>query len=47
MNNQTNGTNNSFGGAIANAGTLSINGATFTGNAALGSTAKLELAPRQ
>jgi hypothetical protein len=39
VNNQTNATNNSFGGAIANAGTLAINGATFTGNAALGSTA--------
>jgi hypothetical protein len=39
VNNQTNGTNNSFGGAIANAGTLSISGATFTGNAALGSRA--------
>ena len=38
MNNQTNGTNTSFGGAIANAGTLAINGATFTANAALGST---------
>ena len=40
VDNQTNGTNNSFGGAIVNAGTLSINGATFTGNAALGSTAE-------
>ena len=39
VNNQTNGTNNSFGGAIANAGTLTITMATFTGNAALGSTA--------
>ena len=37
VNNQTNGTNVSFGGAIANAGTLAIDGATFTGNAALGS----------
>ena len=38
VNNQTNGTNESFGGAIVNAGTLTITGATFTGNAALGST---------
>ena len=38
VNNQTNGTNVSFGGALANAGTLAITGATFTGNAALGST---------
>jgi hypothetical protein len=38
VNNQTNGTNDSFGGALVNGGTLSINGATFTGNAALGST---------
>jgi hypothetical protein len=38
VNNQTNGPNVSFGGAIANAGTLAIIGATFTGNAALGST---------
>jgi hypothetical protein len=38
VNNQTNGTNESFGGAIVNGGTLSITGATFTGNAALGST---------
>jgi hypothetical protein len=37
VNNQTNGTNNSFGGAIANAGSLTITRATFTGNAALGS----------
>jgi hypothetical protein len=38
LNNQTNGTNDSFGGAIVNGGTLSITGATFAGNAALGST---------
>jgi hypothetical protein len=38
VNNQTNGANASFGGAIANAGTLSIENATFTGNAAVGST---------
>ena len=38
VNNQTNGTNDSFGGAIVNGGTLSINGATFTGNSAVGST---------
>jgi hypothetical protein len=39
VNNQTNGTNVSIGGALANAGTLAINGGTLTGNAALGSTA--------
>ena len=38
VNNQTNGTNVSFGGALANAGSLAIEGTTFTGNAALGST---------
>src|SRR5208282_4886967 len=38
VNNQSNGTKESFGGALANAGTLTIEGATFTGNAALGST---------
>jgi hypothetical protein len=38
INNQTSGTHESFGGAVANAGTLAINGATFIGNAALGST---------
>jgi hypothetical protein len=38
VNNQANGANNSFGGAIANAGTLAITSATFTSNAALGST---------
>jgi hypothetical protein len=38
-------TNTSFGGALANAGTLSITGATFTGNAALGSTAPLAVSP--
>jgi hypothetical protein len=38
LNNQTNGTNESFGGALVNAGTLAIHGATFTDNAALGST---------
>ena len=38
VNNQTNGTNDSFGGAIVNGGTLSSNGATFTGNSAVGST---------
>jgi hypothetical protein len=38
VNNQADGTNNSFGGALANAGSLSITEATFTGNAALGST---------
>jgi hypothetical protein len=38
VNNQTNGTNKSFGGAIVNGGALSINGATFTSNAVLGST---------
>jgi hypothetical protein len=37
VNDQTNGTNVSFGGAIANAGSLSVNGVTFTNNAALGS----------
>jgi hypothetical protein len=37
VNNQTNGTNESFGGAVANAGTLAITGASFTGNAVLGS----------
>ena len=41
LNNQTNGLIYSFGGAIANAGTLSIQGATFTGNAALGSTTRV------
>ena len=41
VNNQTNGTNESFGGALANAGSLAINGATFTGNAALGSTTEV------
>jgi hypothetical protein len=39
VNNQTNGMTESFGGALANAGALSINGADFSGNAALGSTA--------
>jgi hypothetical protein len=38
LNNQSNGKNESFGGALANAGTVSITGATFTSNAALGST---------
>jgi hypothetical protein len=38
VNDQTNGTNVSFGGAIANAGSLTIDRATFTGNVALGST---------
>jgi hypothetical protein len=38
VNNQTNGTKESFGGALANAGSLSITGPTFTGNVALGST---------
>jgi hypothetical protein len=38
VNNQTNGTNESFGGAILNAGTLVIDAATFTDNASLGST---------
>jgi hypothetical protein len=38
VNNQTNGTSDSFGGALVNGGTLSITGATFTGNAALGGT---------
>jgi hypothetical protein len=38
VNNQTNGKNLSFGGAVANAGTLATDGATFTGNAAVGST---------
>jgi predicted outer membrane repeat protein len=38
VNNQTNGNNNSFGGAIANGGSLTITGATFTSNVALGST---------
>src|SRR5262249_53571455 len=32
VNNQSDGTNESFGGAVANAGSLAINGATFTGN---------------
>jgi hypothetical protein len=45
VNNQTNGTKESFGGAIANAGTLAITGATFTGNAALGSTTPIALQP--
>jgi hypothetical protein len=38
VNNQTNAILESFGGAIANAGTLTIDGVTFTGNEALGST---------
>jgi hypothetical protein len=38
LNNQAKGTNSSFGGGIANAGTLSVNSSTFTGNAAQGST---------
>jgi hypothetical protein len=38
VNNQTNGTKESFGGALVNGGALSIDGATFTNNAALGST---------
>jgi hypothetical protein len=38
VNNQANGTTESFGGAIANAGSLTITDATFTGNAVLGST---------
>jgi hypothetical protein len=44
-NNQTNGMNESFGGALANAGTLAISGATFTGNAALGSTTPISTTP--
>jgi hypothetical protein len=38
VNNQTNGANESFGGALANAGSLAIIGTSFTGNAALGTT---------
>jgi hypothetical protein len=45
VNNQTNGTNESFGGALANAGTLAITGTTFTGNAALGSTTPISTGP--
>jgi hypothetical protein len=45
VNNQSNGTKESFGGAIANAGTLSINGATFGGNAVLGSTTAIASQP--
>ena len=45
VNNQTNGKNESFGGAIANAGTLAITGATFTSNAALGSTTQVGSPP--
>jgi hypothetical protein len=41
VNNQSNGKTESFGGALANAGSLEITGATFTGNAALGSTSQL------
>jgi hypothetical protein len=44
VNNQTNSKNASFGGALANAGSLSIEGATFSGNAALGSTTSAFLA---
>jgi hypothetical protein len=45
MNNQSNGMQESFGGALANAGTLAIDGATFTGNAALGSTTPVGTPP--
>jgi hypothetical protein len=45
VNNQTNGMNASFGGAIANAGFVMIQGATFTGNAALGSTTQTGSSP--
>jgi hypothetical protein len=45
VNNQTNGTTHSFGGALANAGTLAITGAAFTGNAAIGSTANIFPSP--
>jgi hypothetical protein len=38
VNNQSNGKNVSFGGALANAGSLVIVGTTFAGNTALGST---------
>jgi hypothetical protein len=45
VNNQCNGTLESIGGAIANAGTLSITGATFSDNAALGSTSAVTSQP--
>jgi hypothetical protein len=45
VDNQSNGAQVSFGGAIANAGTLSIQAATFTGNAALGSTTEADNPP--
>ena len=45
VNNQTNARDESFGGAIANAGSLAINGATFTSNAALGSTTEVAAKP--
>jgi hypothetical protein len=45
VNNQANGTNNSFGGALANVGSLSITGATFTANSALGSTTNFGSSP--
>jgi hypothetical protein len=45
VNNQTNGLKESFGGALANAGTLSINETTFTGNVALGSQTALGSPP--
>jgi hypothetical protein len=45
VNNQTNGMNESYGGALANAGTLAIMGATFTDNASLGSTTQTGSSP--
>jgi hypothetical protein len=45
VNNQTNGTRESFGGAIANAGSLSIDGATLTDNGAVGSRTAVAYVP--